>query len=639
MATPTAQTITITPSTTTYPIGAVVQIATLFATDGVAVDPAVVKFSYKPVALGTATTLVYGTDAALVKDSTGNYHVNLDTTAYGGVWNWRFFSTGTSQSSIESKFYVIPNAAVTTTVTPAALPLAAIVQTLNAVRFADQFTGTDAGVKIRAAVADLPAGGGTVDARGIVGAAAAAATLVLDTKVRLLFDNISLTFATTPGISITAAGAGSEILGNNGTSLITTATSSNVVVAATLTSNVRVSGINFVGGGSSDPVIPSVALDLDRSSYCEVTGCTFSGFNYNIRMIDNTITSTNPTGNNIHHNTFLNAYGDSNGGYGVLHVRGLSNSINNNIFSPGPFGRHAIYISAGSRSTIVDGNLIRYSRLPGIAMNSGTSLPGDLILGINVTNNIIYGPGSFASFAHGIVGTGGMQQFIISNNQVHDSGDIGILLTAANGSTLIKDGIVCDNLIVGPVGTGIILYDCFHVRLGGNVIINANNSNGAGTGTDGIRIDINNAVSTTDNLICNNIAYGTFTRYGLFLNTAATSNFVTGNDFRGCVTGGILDSGSSINWKMSNTTGLAGGEIFDGPLRFVVGNGAGFIIDNAGQQYTELDFAHGGTLRGYVYWDETNSKMAISGPLVLPTVIIGGTTYTLSVVAGVVHAT
>ncbi len=118
MATPTAQTITITPSTTTYPIGAVVQIATLFATDGVAVDPSAVFFTYKPVALGTATTLTYGTDAALVKDSTGNYHVNLDTSLYGGSWNWRFFSTGTGQSSAESSFYVRPNAAVTSTVTP-----------------------------------------------------------------------------------------------------------------------------------------------------------------------------------------------------------------------------------------------------------------------------------------------------------------------------------------------------------------------------------------------------------------------------------------------------------------------------------------------------------------------------------------
>ncbi len=173
MATPTAQTITVSPLLTTYPIGEVVQIATLFATDGVAVDPAVVKFSYKPVALGTATTLTYGTDAALVKDSTGNYHVNLDTTSYGGQWQWRFFSTGTSQSAVAGSFYVTPNAAVTTTVTPAVIPLTATVYSLNNILYADGFPGADLGDKLAAALAIIPSTGGIIDARGFQGAQAA----------------------------------------------------------------------------------------------------------------------------------------------------------------------------------------------------------------------------------------------------------------------------------------------------------------------------------------------------------------------------------------------------------------------------------------------------------------------------------
>ncbi len=133
MATPTAQTVTITPATVTYPIGAVVQVATLFATDGVAVDPMGVSFTYLPVASGTPVTLVYGSDAALVKDSTGNYHVNLDTTSYSGSWKWRFFSTGTGQSSAQGSFYVVPNAAVVTTTpapTPAVYPLTTTVNQL-----------------------------------------------------------------------------------------------------------------------------------------------------------------------------------------------------------------------------------------------------------------------------------------------------------------------------------------------------------------------------------------------------------------------------------------------------------------------------------------------------------------------------
>jgi hypothetical protein len=117
VATPTVQTITISPATAIHPIGEVVQVATLFATDGAAVDPAVVRFDYTSVAVGTVTALIYGTDAALVKDSTGNYHVNIDTTPSGGIWKWRFYATGTSQSSTEGNFYVRPNAAVAGTPT------------------------------------------------------------------------------------------------------------------------------------------------------------------------------------------------------------------------------------------------------------------------------------------------------------------------------------------------------------------------------------------------------------------------------------------------------------------------------------------------------------------------------------------
>jgi len=43
------------------------------------------------------------------------------------------------------------------------------VANLNNIRYADQFPGADAGAKIAAAIADLPATGGTVDARGLEG--------------------------------------------------------------------------------------------------------------------------------------------------------------------------------------------------------------------------------------------------------------------------------------------------------------------------------------------------------------------------------------------------------------------------------------------------------------------------------------
>lgn len=50
---------------------------------------------------------------------------------------------------------------------------------LNAIRYADQFPGGNAGAKIAAALADLPSTGGTIDARGLTGAQTIATPLTL----------------------------------------------------------------------------------------------------------------------------------------------------------------------------------------------------------------------------------------------------------------------------------------------------------------------------------------------------------------------------------------------------------------------------------------------------------------------------
>lgn len=72
--------------------------------DGVAIDPATVKVSVKTPA-GTVTTLVYGTDAAVVRTATGQYELGVDANA-SGFWHYRWFSTGTGQAAGEKRFYV-----------------------------------------------------------------------------------------------------------------------------------------------------------------------------------------------------------------------------------------------------------------------------------------------------------------------------------------------------------------------------------------------------------------------------------------------------------------------------------------------------------------------------------------------------
>jgi hypothetical protein len=51
------------------------------------------------------TTLEYGVDPGLVKDSTGKYHVDVDLTE-PGVWKYRWRSTGVCQAAAQEQFTV-----------------------------------------------------------------------------------------------------------------------------------------------------------------------------------------------------------------------------------------------------------------------------------------------------------------------------------------------------------------------------------------------------------------------------------------------------------------------------------------------------------------------------------------------------
>lgn len=68
------------------------------------VDPAVVLFKYEDPA-GNLTTLTYLTDAALIRDSTGNYHVDIDCDE-DGAWYWEWRGTGANQAADEGYFTV-----------------------------------------------------------------------------------------------------------------------------------------------------------------------------------------------------------------------------------------------------------------------------------------------------------------------------------------------------------------------------------------------------------------------------------------------------------------------------------------------------------------------------------------------------
>lgn len=88
-----------------FVLGELVRVSAAFTNlVGAAADPAAVRFKYKDPE-GAATSLVYGVDAALVRDSEGNFHVDIDANQ-PGTWKWKFYATGTGQTADTGSFTV-----------------------------------------------------------------------------------------------------------------------------------------------------------------------------------------------------------------------------------------------------------------------------------------------------------------------------------------------------------------------------------------------------------------------------------------------------------------------------------------------------------------------------------------------------
>jgi hypothetical protein len=87
-----------------YKLGQKVRCTVNFKVSSVLTDPTTVTCKVMDPGKNVVT-YVYGTDAALVKDSTGIYHVDV-TTDEKKQWNFRFEGTGTCVAVEESEFGV-----------------------------------------------------------------------------------------------------------------------------------------------------------------------------------------------------------------------------------------------------------------------------------------------------------------------------------------------------------------------------------------------------------------------------------------------------------------------------------------------------------------------------------------------------
>lgn len=85
-----------------YTSGQLVNLSTTFTITGDVVDPTTVRFKLRNPT-GGITSYVYGTDAALVRDSTGIYHVNY-TAVSAGIHFYRFEGWTACQAAAEDNF-------------------------------------------------------------------------------------------------------------------------------------------------------------------------------------------------------------------------------------------------------------------------------------------------------------------------------------------------------------------------------------------------------------------------------------------------------------------------------------------------------------------------------------------------------
>lgn len=90
-----------------FSAGSLVKLTSTFQdADEVLFNPTDVKITIEDPN-GTITTYEYGVDGGLIKDSTGIYHIDVDTTGKPGTWHYRWFSLGTGQASSKNLAFVV----------------------------------------------------------------------------------------------------------------------------------------------------------------------------------------------------------------------------------------------------------------------------------------------------------------------------------------------------------------------------------------------------------------------------------------------------------------------------------------------------------------------------------------------------
>ena len=88
-----------------FDVGDLVRSSIEIKVSGVLTDPGGLTFQLRNPEDTLTSTFTFGVDAELVKDSTGNFHIDNNITK-SGIHRYRWAATGVAQGAIESSYRV-----------------------------------------------------------------------------------------------------------------------------------------------------------------------------------------------------------------------------------------------------------------------------------------------------------------------------------------------------------------------------------------------------------------------------------------------------------------------------------------------------------------------------------------------------
>ena len=394
---------------------------------------------------------------------------------------------------------------------------------INNVRFADGFSGANAGAKIAACLTALPSTGGVCDARGLEGS---------QTVSQDMFSGISK-----PGILLLGAatftvnnqqnvpsnwqilglgpGVTNFVTGGGGLDIFKMTNAANVVLR-----DFKVTGTGTTGTLESPVYITgSVGTDVNTEVYnLEITNSTYAAvieFVKNVRF----------HGNFVHDQVWVV---DAAEGYGFVFAQVDAAIVEGNRFNNVP--RHSIYFSQGTTNSLAVGNIITNTHMAGIQTNGSDSNNWNDNIGI--LGNTISGVGddsgqTAVSTAINILNKS--RYVVVAHNEITATGtgvDAGVYVQGNDTDTAQPTGIQVTGgsiVVAGSTANGVLLGRCLDCEVEGAKI--------TGNGSSVALVALNGSATRTgtENVVRNNTLKNSST--GVQMTANVTDTMVDGNTF------------------------------------------------------------------------------------------------------------